>query len=68
MRDVERVEVEVLECSKGEDNPDRGQAHCGGKDLKIIKSRMLVISLGNQSSLIVVYGANCIALHLKYPL
>ena len=68
MRDVERVEVEVLECSKGEDNPDRGQAHCGGKDLEIIKSRSQVVPLGHQSSLIAVYGAICIALHLQYPL
>ena len=33
MRDVKRVEVEVLECGKGKDDSDGGKAHYGGKDL-----------------------------------
>ena len=33
MRDVERVEVEVLECGKGKDDSDGGKVHCRGKDL-----------------------------------
>jgi len=68
MRDIERVQVEVLECSKHEDNSDGGKVNSRSEDFEVIKSRMLVVALGHQSSLVAIYRAICIALHLKYPL
>jgi len=68
MRDVEGVQVEILECSKCEDNPDGGKVNSRSEDFKVIESRTLVVALGHQSSLVAIYRAICIALHLKYPL
>jgi len=63
MRDVKRVQVEVLECSKHKDNLDGGKVNSRSKDFKVIKSRMLVVALGHQSSLVVCSSQNLLEVH-----
>ena len=60
--------MKVQQCCKGEDDTNGGKANSMSEDFEVIESRMLVIPLGHQSSLVVIYEAICIALDFKHPL
>jgi len=47
MRDVNRVQVVVLECCNGKDNSNGRHSDSRGENLNVVKARTLVIAFGS---------------------
>src|SRR6202043_1448176 len=64
---VHSVQMHVLNCCQCQDKPDSRSSTGGSKNLCVIQSRLLAISLGHKASLVSFNAPICLPLHFKHP-
>ena len=65
---VYRVKVKVMNSCHGSHDSNGGHPYSGCKDLKVIKTRPLIVAFSNKSALVSLHRAICIPLDLENPL
>ena len=65
--DVHRFDVVAIECGLGKDCPEGSEASSGSEDLIEVDTRTLTESLGDETGLVLVDGAICVAFDEEDP-